>query len=86
MQDEKISVKLENGSAMDVVVFSKSVNSIEVVLGEGVHSIRCELNPTRNGLAYAGEVRGREVIYERSKDEVQADIEKATTLRGSRPR
>lgn len=86
MQDEKISVKLENGSAMDVVVFSKSVNAIEVVLGEGVHSIRCELNPTRNGLAYAGEVRGREVIYERSKDEVQADIEKATTLRGSRPR
>jgi len=86
MQDEKISVKLENGSAIDVVVFSKSVNSIEVVLGEGVHSIRCELNPTRNGLAYAGEVRGREVIYERSKDEVQADIEKATTLRGSRPR
>lgn len=86
MQDEKISVKLENGSAMDVVVFSKSVNSIEVVLGEGVHSIRCELNPTRNGLAYAGEVRGREVIYERSKEDVAADIEKATTLRGSRPR
>ena len=86
MQDEKITVKLENGSAMDVVVFSKSAHSIEVVLGEGVHSLRCELTPTRNGLAYAGEVRGREVIYERSKEDVQADIEKATALRGSRPR
>lgn len=86
MQDEKVTVKLENGTVMEVIVFSKSVNSIEVVLGEGVHSIRCELNPTRNGLAYAGEVRGREVIYERSKADVQADIERATSLRQSRPR
>ena len=86
MQDEKIPVKLENGTAMEVVVFSKSVHSIVVVLGEGVHSIRCELNPTRNGLAYAGEVRGREVIYERSREDVQADIDRATSLRQSRPR
>ena len=87
MQDEKITVTLENGSSTEVVVFRKSAHSIEIVLGEGVHSVRCELTPTRNKLAYAGEVRGREVIYERSQKDVQADLDRVDpSFRQSRPR
>ena len=36
--------------------------AIQVVLGEGVHSVRCTLTPTRNGLAYAGSARGRAIV------------------------
>jgi len=46
-----------------------------VVLGEGIHSVKCELVPTRNGLAYAGSVMGREIVYERSRAQVQADLD-----------
>jgi len=71
---------------MDVVVLSKRASAIEVVLGEGIHNVKCELVPTRNGLAYAGSVMGREIVYERSRDEVQADLDKANpALRKSRP-
>lgn len=75
MDDEKIKVNMENGSVMDVVVFSKRANLIEVVLGEGVHSVKCELKPTRNGSAFVGSVMGREIIYERSATDVQSDID-----------
>lgn len=76
MNDEKIQVKMENGQALEVVVLSKRVEHIQVVLGEGVHSVRCDLAPTRNGLAYAGSVMGREIVYERSREQVKADIER----------
>ena len=57
---------------------------ITVVLGEGVHSVKCDLQPTRNGLAYAGSVMGREIVYERSREQVQADIDRLDpTLRQS---
>jgi hypothetical protein len=46
------------------------------VLGEGTHNVKCELTPTRNGLSYAGSVMGREIIYERSRADVQAEIDK----------
>jgi len=62
---------------MDVVVFSKHANRIEVVVGAGTHSVRCELKPTRTGQAYAGNVMGRELVYERSREQVQADIDHA---------
>ena len=78
METEKIKVSMENGNVMDVVVFSKRANLIEVVLGEGVHSVKCELAPTRNGMAYVGSVMGREIIYERSTAEVQEDIDKTS--------
>jgi len=79
---EKIRVRVtQTGQTMDVVVFSKRAAQIEVVIGEGVHSVRCNLTPTRNGLAYAGSVMGREIVYERSRDEVQADIDKAESYR-----
>ncbi|HYH42013.1 MAG TPA: hypothetical protein VD867_08520 [Burkholderiales bacterium] len=77
MNIEKIKVKVtQSGQTMDVVVFNKSPQGIEVVIGEGVHSVRCQLSPTRNGLAYAGTVAGREIVYERSRDQVQADIDR----------
>ena len=74
--DEKIKVKTETGQVLEVVVYSKRPESIQVVLGEGVHSVKCELSPTRNGLAYAGSVMGRELVYERSREQVQADLDR----------
>ena len=88
MNIEKIKVRnTESGQTMDVVVLNKRVDHIEVVLGEGIHSVKCGLTPTRNALAYAGSVMGREIVYERSREQVQADIDKLNpTLRKSRPR
>jgi hypothetical protein len=87
MHDEKIKLRTEAGQLIDAVVLSKRTESIEVVIGEGVHNVRCQLAPTRNGLAYAGRIMGREVIYERSREQVQADIERLNpTLRKPRPR
>jgi hypothetical protein len=85
---EKIKVRAtQSGQMMEVVVFSKRANRIEVVLGEGVHSVKCELTPTQTGMAYAGSILGREIVYERSRDEVQADIDRLDpALRRSRPR
>ena len=88
MNIEKITVRsTESGQTMEVVVFSKRAHRIEVVLGEGVHSVKCELTPTRNGSAYAVNVLGREIVYERSREQVQADIDRLNpALRKSRPR
>jgi len=76
MNDEKIKIKAETGQVIDVVVLSKNANRIEVVIGEGVHSMRCALTPTRNEMAYVGKIMGREVVYERSRAQVQADIDR----------
>ena len=74
---EKIKVRVtETGQTMDVVVYSKRAEAIEVVLGEGVHSVKCQLTPTRTGLAYVGSVMGREIVYERSREQVKHDIER----------
>jgi K+/H+ antiporter YhaU regulatory subunit KhtT len=74
--EEKIKIKTENGQTLEVVVLSKSANRIEVVLGEGVHNVRCALTPTRNEMAYVGSIMGREIVYERSRAQVQADIDR----------
>jgi hypothetical protein len=76
MMSEKIKVRMENGQTMEVVVLDKRASGISIVLGEGVHSVKCELSPTRNGLAYAGSVMGRELVYERSRDQVQAELDR----------
>jgi hypothetical protein len=76
MNDEKIKVRIETGQTIDVVILNKRAERIQVVIGEGVHSVRCELTPTRNGLAYAGSIMGREIVYERSRSQVQADIDR----------
>lgn len=79
MDCEKIKVRVtETDMIMDVTVFSKKENKIEVVLGEGVHSVKCELLPTATGHAYVGSAMGREIVYERSRDQVKADIEEET--------
>lgn len=88
MDIEKITVRItESGRTMDVIVLSKHANRIQVVLGEGVHSVKCELSPTRNGQAFAGKAMGREIVYERSPEQVQADLDRVNpALRKSRPR
>jgi hypothetical protein len=87
MTNEKIKLRTETGQTIEVVVLSKRADYIEVVIGEGVHNVKCQLTPTRNGLAYAGKVMGREVIYERSREQVQADIDRLNpTLRKPRGR
>ena len=76
MNEQKIEVRVtETDKMMQVVIFSKRSDRIEVVLGEGVHSVKCELLPTANGMAYAGSVMGREVVYECSRKQVEADVE-----------
>ncbi len=78
MQIEKIKVRLTStGQEINVTVFSKRPELIEVVIGEGVHGVRCTLTPTRNGLAYAGSARGREIVYERSRAQVEAECKAA---------
>ena len=83
MNTEKIAVRVtDTGQTLDVVVVSKRADAIEVVLGEGVHSVRCRLTPTRNGLAYVGNAMGREIVYERARGDVSADLDRAN----ARPR
>ena len=86
MQNEKITVKVtESGQTMDVVVLSKRADRIQVVLGQGVHNVPCDLMPTRSRQAYVGNVMGREIVYQRSCDEVQAELDKLNpTLKRTR--
>ena len=75
MQIERIKVRLTaTGQQVEVTVLSKRAQAIEVVIGEGTHSVRCTLTPTRNGLAYAGNAMGREIVYERSRSQVEAEL------------
>ena len=73
MESEKIELKTETGQVIEAVVLSKHADRIDVVIGQGV---RCSLTPTRNQLAYVGNVRGREVTYQRSRAEVETEIAK----------
>ena len=80
MNDEKITVRATaSGQTLDVVVLNKRLGMIEIVIGEGVHSVRCQLTPNRLGTAYVGNAMGREVVYERSRDQVKADIDRANS-------
>ena len=75
MIPEKITVRVtSSGQTVEVKVLHFRAEAIEVVLGEGVHSVRCTLTPTRNGLAYAGNAMGREIVYERSRAQVEAEL------------
>jgi len=77
MKNETITViNTESGQPMEVVVMSKRANLITVVIGQGVHNVQCDLAPTKNGQAYAGSVRGREIVYPRSPAQVQADLDR----------
>ena len=73
MVNEKIRVRVtETGQFLDVVVLEKRAERIQIVLGEGINNVKCDLSPTRNGMGYAGSVMGRELIYERLGDKPAA--------------
>ncbi len=75
MSEQKIDVRVtETDQLMAVTVYSKRPDLIEVVLGEGVHSVKCELTLNANGNAYVGSAMGREIVYERNREDVEADI------------
>jgi len=77
VQIEKIKVRITSTQQeVEVTVFSKRAEAIEVVIGEGTHSVRCTLTPTRNGFAYAGNAMGREIVYERSRAAVEGDLKR----------
>jgi len=88
MDIEKIKVRItESGKLVDVIVLTKHAHRITVVLGEGVHSVKCDLSPTPNRTAFSGKVLGREIVYERTPEQVQADLDRLDpTLKRSRPR
>jgi hypothetical protein len=82
MEDEKIKVRVtESDQVIEVLVLNKRADRIQVLLGTGADSVRCQLLPTPNGRAYAGSVMGREIVYERSRQEVQADLDRARQAR-----
>lgn len=82
MNDEKIEVRVtSSGQTLQVVVLNKGLDMIQIVLGEGIHNVRCNLTPTRNGAAYVGNAMGREIIYDRSREEVKADRARAAGFR-----
>ena len=85
MNTEKIKVRAtSNGQELEVVVYNKRLDMIEVVIGEGVHSVRCTLTPNRNGSAYAGSAMGREIVYERSREDVKQDLARDAGFRDFR--
>jgi hypothetical protein len=78
MNDEKIEIRVtSSGQKLQVVVLNKKLDMIEVVIGEGAHNVRCSLTPTRNGAAYVGNAMGREIVYEKSREAVKADMARA---------
>lgn len=62
-------------------MLNKRPDLIQVVLGEGVHNVRCDMTPTRNASTYVGNARGREIVYERSREAVKADVARSTGFR-----
>ena len=81
MEIEKIKVQAESGQTLEVVIIDKRADSIIIAIGEGINNVKCKLLPTRNELAYSGSVMGRELIYERSVQDVKADIAHVENLR-----
>lgn len=82
MNEEKIQVRVTStGGTLQVVVLNKQLERIEVVLGEGVHSVRCGLTPSRNGAVYVGSAMGREIVYERSREAVKTDLARSAGYR-----
>ena len=74
MTNEKIIVQSESGKSLEVVVTEKTPEAIWIAIGEGIHNVKCKLVPTHTGRAYVGSVMGREVVYQRSVDEVKNDL------------
>lgn len=71
---EKIKVETEAGQIIEVLVTSINADAIWILIGEGPHSSKCKLEPTRNGLAYSGSVMGREIVYKRSVKDLREEL------------
>ena len=74
MAHDRISVRTEAGKKIEVVVTELTADAIWVAIGEGIHNVKCKLVPTANRQAYAGNVMGREIVYERSVEAVKQDL------------
>jgi hypothetical protein len=70
-----IKVVTENDQVLDVDVTSYKADAIWILVGQGEHSVKCKLMPSRNELVYVGSVMGRELIYKRSVKQVREDIQ-----------
>ena len=82
MNTEKIRVRATaTRQELEVVVYSKRLDVIQIVIGEGVHSVRCDLVPNRNGTAYVGNAMGREIVYERSREDIKAELAREAGFR-----
>jgi hypothetical protein len=81
-EHETISLRTRDGTEVDVLVLSKRPDRIHVIMGEGTHSVFCELKPTADARAYVGNANGREIVYERSRAEVEAEIAKRSPRLG----
>ena len=77
---EKIPLRTKDGKAIEGIVLSKGADRIHVIVGEGTHSVFCELKPTADARAYVGNAMGREIVYERSRAQVEADIAKRSDV------
>ncbi len=75
---EKIWVKItETESLVEAVVFDKKRDRIQIVLGAGTHALKVTMRPNKMESAYVANAGGRrEIVYERSCDEVQKDIDR----------
>jgi hypothetical protein len=49
-----------------------------------VHNVRCDMMPNRSGSAYVGNAKGREIVYERSREDVKGDLAYAAGFRDHR--
>ena len=74
MSKDKINLKAESGKTIEVTVTDMKPDAIWVAIGEGIDNIKCKLIPTSHGRAYVGNVMGREVVYERSVEDVKKEL------------
>lgn len=85
-QRETITLRAKGGDQpLHVMVLSKRADRIQIMLHEGSHSVFCELKPTPDARAYVGTSLGREIVYERSRAEVEADIAGRGSAEGASP-
>jgi hypothetical protein len=84
---ETIALRTKDGyHAIDARVLSKRPDRIQIMLHEGAHTVFCELKPTADALAYVGVSLGREIVYERSRAEVEADVAESGSVESDSPR
>ena len=60
------------------------LDMIRIVLDEDVPNVRCDRAPTCDSSAYVGNAIGREILHERSRENVNADLARVAGLRDSK--